>query len=180
MYRFGLTALLFVFSAPTYANPLADLSAGHPVCFEREYSDKHMAAHPLQTVKKMEMKASIVPELAGDEFIFLDIRALIKRPVGRGFQYKVYSNGMGCGLKDNRLECGIDCDGGTATVAWDVTADEDQIWFRNKGFVMYGGCGSDVDMDDMIWLDPKKGGDDIFRLYRMNDKSCRALQIVER
>lgn len=179
MFRLLLLCLSFT-ATSAWANPFADLSDGNPVCFERTYSDRHMEKHPLQTVKSLQMKYSLEPETSGNEFIYLDIRALIKRPEGRRTKYKIYSNSMGCGLRDGRLECGIDCDGGTATVAWDVHADGNEIWFRNQGFVMYGGCGSEVDMDDMIWLDPKKGGDDIFRLYRMNDKACRALTITER
>lgn len=177
MKLFAILAAVFSTTA-AFANPFENITPENPVCFEREYTEGHMDRHPLQTVKQMTMKYSTEPRFEGA--VLLDIKALIKRPSKKRYTYNVYSTTMFCSLKTESLECSIDCDGGNATVAWDVqSGDGDEIVFKNKGFVMYGGCGSDVDMDDTIWLDAKKGGDDVFKLYRMDDNACRALKISD-
>lgn len=170
----ALIALFFPLAA--LASPFDSLTKDHPVCFGREYSTAHMAAHPLQTVKLLKLKF-YKDEFAGSETSYLDIKAEIKREQtdkesGEKFTvFKPYSSGMSCFLKNDRLNCNIDCDGGSAKVAWNVTQKGNEVLFKNEGFVLVGGCGEDE--TDTIWLDPKKGGDDVFRLFALPSEFCQ-------
>lgn len=171
-----ISVLPFIFlSFSVFAGPLKEVTVDQPICYGREYSESHMQKHPLQTVKQMRLKF-YKDEYSSENSALLDIQAQIKRTItdseGNSYEtYKPYSSGMGCSENGNRLECSIDCDGGSAKVAWNVSRTKDEIIFRNQGFVMVGGCGDEE--NDTIWLDPKRGGDDVFRLYALPKEFCQ-------
>lgn len=136
---------------PTIINVNPETSA----CYTREYSVNHMKAHPGQKVQKFNFKFSQSSENTSD-FIGLNIKANLLTQKG----LKPYSTDMTCTKENNKLNCFIECDGGSAEVTW----NKNEIVFKNKGFVLYGGCGSEVSPEDTVWLTPKKGGDDVFKL----------------
>jgi hypothetical protein len=155
-------------------SPFDTLSA-QPVCYGREYSAKHMESHPLQTVKQLKLKF-YRDEYTNDTSAILEVKADLKREVKEkdsGETYTVikpYHTGMGCTLEGGSVNCAIDCDGGSASATWDMKKSGAEITFVNKGFVMFGGCGEE---GETIWLDPKKGGDDVFQLYQLPKEFCQ-------
>lgn len=172
-------ATSLAFSVTAVASPFNNITESRPVCFSREYSDQHLARHPKQTVQSMTMKFS--KDANSGEGIMLGINAKIKRvktlPSGDTItELKPYTTGMGCFLEGETLRCMIDCDGGSAKVTWNVTDKGNEIEFKNEGFVMYGGCGEEVNEEDTIWLDPVKGGDDVFRLFALPTNDCKKLK----
>jgi len=162
-------------TAQVFANPFANVRPNAPVCFGREYSTAHMNAHPNQTVRQMKVKAS-KEEWSGQSGLVLTINAEVKREVkpreGEPYTiFKPYGTVMTCAARADRLQCGIDCDGGSATVTWNVRQTGNELRFVNRGFIMYGGCGDDT--DDYIFLNALKGGDDIFRLFPLPATYCQ-------
>ncbi len=153
------------------ASPMSEITKDNPVCFERAYSERHMGSHPLQTVKSMQMKFHIDATTSPGS-TYLNIKAQIKK----NRRYKPYQTDMNCRMSATTLSCSIDCDGGTAKVEWETSGKDGEITFVNKGFIMYGGCGEETDPNDWIWLDPKKGGDDIFKLYKMPTNVCKRIK----
>ncbi|MBY0315552.1 MAG: hypothetical protein K2Q26_08540 [Bdellovibrionales bacterium] len=138
---------------PTIINVNPETSA----CYTREYSVNHMKAHPGQKVQKFDFKFSQDKDSMGNgEFIALNVKANLLTANG----LKPYSTGMTCMKEASKLNCFIECDGGSAEVTW----NKNEILFKNKGFVLYGGCGSEVSPEETVWLTPKKGGDDVFKL----------------
>lgn len=156
-----------LFAQNLFAKTPAEVTYGQPQCYGREYSETHMKGAPLQTVKKMDVKFYKYNET--EEGILLDISTEIKKDGS----YKPYSTSMFC-TKESKtsLRCGIECDGGSAVISWNVKTVGSEILLTNNGFVMYGGCGEDVEEDDMIWLDNLKGGDDVFKLYALPAQYC--------
>jgi hypothetical protein len=179
-------AVLFMMSvqvqAATVKIPtLNDVAPGKPVCFGREYSTPHMEAHPKQTVKKMRLKFTRnLFDGKPEEYLGMGIEADIVKTAGYddNKKYQVttspYGNGMYCQQKGAKLDCSIECDGGHATVSWKTSQKDNEITFVNEGLILYGGCDADDDNEQKwIWLDPKKGGDDIFKMYALPAEYCQ-------
>lgn len=165
---------------PTHAS-IDDVRPGNPVCYQREYSDDHMKANALQTVKKMKLRFS-QSEYHTPDTLSLDVEAHIKKIKTRTtitgkkvskVVYRPFSNVMFCQREENQLRCGVECDGGSATIQWDIATKDREILLKNNGFVLHGGCGDELQEGETIWLDPKKGGDDVFRLYAMPKHQCQ-------
>jgi hypothetical protein len=156
-----------------FANPIPGLTDAQPVCYGREYSKSHLSKHPKQTVRQMKLKFS--KEAEHHPSVLMKVDAEIRREViqyGEKVQiYKPYSTAMSCTVNGSKLECGIDCDGGHASVNFAITNAKNEILFKNEGFVMYGGCGDEA--DEMIFLQATKGGDDIFKLYPLPKEYCQ-------
>lgn len=174
-------AFVFMFSSSVFAAAITDATADQPVCFGREYSEAHMNKNTLQTVKKMTLKFSkddvgggymmnIDAQIKKTEFVTLDDGTQETNVL-----YKPYTSGMYCQVDGKTsLNCFIDCDGGTAAVSWEVATAKNEITFTNKGFQLYGGCGEDeLDSSNWIWLDPAKGGDDVFKMYALPSQYCQ-------
>lgn len=169
------TFILFS-SATVFANPAKLATLGQPVCYAATYSKDHMKKHPLQTVKSMKFKFS-KDEYSSEDSTILNITADVKvqlmsaeneKPV---FVYAPYQQSMSCQTSGDTLFCGVECDGGSGVVSWTAKGSGDQITFKNNGFVMYGGCGELVPKE--VYIENKKGGDDIFNLERQSDKTCQ-------
>ncbi len=159
---------LLVLAQAVFAKTPAEVTYGEPQCYGREYTNAHMQKTPLQTVKKMDVKFYKYNQT--EEGILLDVTAQIKKDD----VYKQYSTSMYCTSESaTSLRCGIECDGGSATITWDVKTVGNEILLKNNGFVMYGGCGEDVSEEDMIWLEDLKGGDDVFKLYALPAEYCQ-------
>lgn len=163
------------------ATSIDEVSMTQPSCYAREYSEPHMQARSMQTVKKMAVKFS-KNEYDTESSMGMEITAFLKKqrvritPNGEKKTqtvYKPYSNSMFCQKNKNQLHCSIECDGGSADIYWEMRTKNNEITLVNNGFVLYGGCGSDIDENDMIWLKPTKGGDDVFKLYALPAEQCR-------
>lgn len=171
-----LTAVLMTLaSVSAFANPFANVKKDQPLCYEREYSSEHMAKNSKQTVKSMKIKIHRGTEEYDGDQLYLSVEADVKAKGKK--DYKHYRTGMACTEENGRLRCSIDCDGGSATLRPSVESPESWMRFENKGFVMYGGCGEEVDENDTVWIEPTKGGDDLFMLKKMDDaKACAAVK----
>jgi hypothetical protein len=173
--KFSVLLLTLSLALSTQASPFAAVTKEKPMCFSAEYSKQHLLAHPKQTVKSMKQKFYRSEDIA-DTPLLMNIEAQLMRPKSPGSRVKApkpYSNLMICDIEKNsrgieRLRCGIECDGGSAEVFYDVQASADnlkQIKFINGGILMYGGCGAEeIDEKDWIFLKPTKNGDDKFTL----------------
>lgn len=175
-----LLSLLASLTSLSHAS-IDDVRPGNPVCFQREYSDDHMKTNSLQTVKKMKLRFSQSDYHAPDTMA-LDVEAWVKRVKTRTtftgkkvskIVYRPFSNVMFCQKEQNHLRCGVECDGGSAIIQWDISTKDREITLKNNGFVLHGGCDSDLAEGETLWLEPKKGGDDIFRLYAVPMHQCR-------
>ena len=176
-----LTLAIFAFTTNALAASPATVGFGQPQCYGREYSEAHMQSNTLQTVKKMDVK--FYKYAPNEPVVLMQVNAQIKRSKtvtnedGSTETYDVikpYANTLVCDAAGKtQLNCYIECDGGSATVSWDVKTVNKQLTFTNKGFIMYGGCGEDVDENDWVWLDNKKGGDDVFKLYALPAEYCQ-------
>lgn len=162
--------LILLVSTPAFAAPWAGLSKNNSLCYGREYTEAHMAKHPLQTVKTMKVRIDAPDEeLNSGLLMYIDLK--LKRTTTDGFDFlKPYHSGMFCNQEGNNLFCGIECDGGSAVVSWSVKDNGKTITFRNNGFVVYGGCGEDVEESE--YLEAAKGGDDVFVLYKLPQEYC--------
>ncbi len=172
-------ALLLLPTFSGYAASIDEVTESQPACYEREYSEQHMQSHPAQTVKKLRLKF-YKNEYYSEDSLGLDVKALIKRTVektnflGKKVKrvvYRPFANSMFCQVQGERLRCGIDCDGGSATIQWDIATKDREILMINKGFVLHGGCGEEE--GETIWLTPTKGGDDVFKLYALPQHQCQ-------
>lgn len=171
----ALTAALTLASLSAQANPFTSIKKNQPLCYEREYSSEHMAKNSKQTVKSIKIKIHRGIEEYDSDQLYLAIEADVK-PKGKK-DYKHYRTGMACREESGKLHCFIDCDGGSATLRPSLEAPQNWMRLENNGFVMYGGCGEDVDENDTVRIEPTKGGDNLFMLKKMEDaKACAAVK----
>lgn len=152
-----------LFAALAMANPFQEIQNHKPICFQKSYDRQHMAAHPNQTVQSFDLQFRALPENNG--LVTLDLKAKIQRPKG----LMPYRTIMICDNSPQSLHCSVECDGGSADITWEKSFTDRGVVFRNNGFILYGGCGEDVDEKDMIWLEPNTQGDDLFVL---DPKAC--------
>lgn len=168
-------------SSNVFAASVQSVTESQPVCFGREYSQAHMDKTPLQTVKKMSVKFRKTEP--GADYLIMDIEASVKTTKTETYDgetfthevYKSYKNGMVCNkTRQTTMECYIECDGGRAGITWDAATASQKITFMNSGFMLYGGCGEgEEDMDNWLWLESVKGGNDIFNLYALPPEYCQ-------
>jgi hypothetical protein len=115
---------------------------GNHVCFRRDYDEKHLAAHPKQTVASMELRLAYhrfepdtgYPE--GQRNYYFDL--IVKRRDGKK------ASGVGeCSPREGgAIFCGIDCDGGGFYLkrrggGKSVLVDFQDMW----GIRLAGECG---------------------------------------
>ena len=154
-----------------------------PACYGREYSTQHIVNTPKQTVKKMRIKVEQSPYDIenGSLFLLIEAEVITEKSEWEDAEGKTtfnmiskpYKTSMACGQLDpEKLECAIDCDGGSAKITWNLKTVGNEVLFHNNGFVLYGGCGEE-DIDNSIWLDNVRGGDDVFKLYKLRSEFCQ-------
>lgn len=156
------------------------LTNEQPLCFGREFNESHLESHPLQTIKLMKIKLQTPEEFASTSLI-MSVQAQIKHSEKDPYTdetttiIKPYDNVMLCtDGGEGKLECRMECDGGTAVVSYDAnTRVPRTVRLINKGFAILGGCDDDTKDGDTIWLDPKTGGDDVFDLYALPAEFCQ-------
>ncbi|XGC81876.1 hypothetical protein ACES2L_05190 [Bdellovibrio bacteriovorus] len=172
--------MLSLFTTIAFARTPDTVKPGEPLCYGREYSEKHMSSRPKQTVKMMKLKFYITGEPPYTS-LALAVDAKIKRPVKPDpsenseetteFVYKDYTTLMFCEKTGSgKLRCGVECDGGTADIRWSTSNPSKGATLKNNGFVMHGGCGEE---DDPIYLTPTPKGDDVFNLVPLPKEFCQ-------
>jgi hypothetical protein len=173
----AIFTIVTLLSLSAFAGPFSNVKKDQPVCYERDYSSEHMLKNSKQTVKSMKVKIYKDKEDSDSEMLYLAIEADVK-PKGKN-DYKHYRSGMACTQEDGKLKCWIDCDGGNATLRPSLETPETWLRFENQGFTLYGGCGEEIDEEDTIYLEPTKGGDDLFLLKKIEDpKACAAIKVL--
>lgn len=162
------------FSAAVQAEIAGRVSVQQPVCYGRDYTQAHMDAHPLQSVQQLRLMFYRLAD--APETLFMDVQAKLLRPArgsakaGQTQILKNFKSEMMCNESGNSLKCFIDCDGGSAEIRWNVHNVRREITFENQGFVLEGGCG---DERELVILEPRQGGDDIFKLSAIPAASCQ-------
>ncbi|MFN0190804.1 MAG: hypothetical protein ACKVP5_02340 [Aestuariivirga sp.] len=140
---------------------------GAHACFRREYDQEHLTAHPKQTVTAMELRLAYHrhdpdtnnPE--GQRNYYFDL--IVKR---RG-KDKTASGGGECTAYEDRISCGIDCDGGgfflkRAKDGKSLVVDFGEKW----GIRLTEGCGE----DESDYTELKPGADD--KSFRLDPSSA--------
>lgn len=169
---FVITVLLIGFKS-VYASPMTKIKADGAACYGREYSKDHLAKNPLQKTKLIRVKMFETED--GNKI--MDVDLTLKKDVvledGSVYEtYKDYKSALYCHtVTGNKIECSIDCDGGSASASWTGKKNDDTLTFVNNGFVIYAGCGED-DVENTEWFNNTAKGDDIFKLYALPKEFC--------
>ena len=160
--RSALFALIILMASPAMAGvvepgkegALAEILPpvpGEHICFRRDYDDKHMAAHPKQSVREIEFRLAYFAHEADETYpqgqrnYYFDLR--VKRKGERHF-----ASGLGeCSINDGGIFCGIDCDGGgiflkKGAEAASVNLDFGDMWGISMSSECGGGEASDTDL----------------------------------
>lgn len=160
------TVLLFttLASAQQKAKIFQNVTEAQPVCYGKEYSEKHMSTRPAQTVKRMRAKLTRIDEYNQNNLL-LDVELK-----GAENFYTTFRAHMIC-FQGN--ECAIECDGGRVSV--ELMADG-QMKLNNEGIILEGGCGDSQEEEGepiTRYLEPTRGGDEVFMLGRLPDSYCQ-------
>lgn len=164
-----LASLSTVFAQPASAASLKDVTkmAASPMCFSRAYSQDHLDQHPKQSVRSMKAKVYVHNDKYTKDLVILAIAAKLKDDSKR-----TYRQAMSCQEVDGRVNCFVDCDGGSVDIA-EIT--KDGVKLKNNGVVVRGGCGSD-EGEITRFLEDVPGGDDVFVMKRAPVESCENVQ----
>ncbi len=118
-----LAAAFIVFMQPAFAQES---------CFKRIYTDSHLANNPNQTVRMMSIAFAGAARAAVD----------VGDSAGVNVQFRDSSRNyqafMLCHPGQSPLWCGVECDGGGATIKW---RSRDQILLTTSGFYVDADCG---------------------------------------
>ncbi|MBI3505905.1 MAG: hypothetical protein HY059_13775 [Proteobacteria bacterium] len=161
----ALAVLTVALSCSAHAATVADLfgetTATNYKCYTRNYNADHMRNYPRQKVT--EIKAKLYRD-ADSQMNTLHIQVRFKRKTG------TYSNVFYCSDRNGKIDCGIDCDGGQVEL---TRLEGDKLTITNtRGFVVLGDCG-DPDAREIVSVDNRRGGDDVFWLWRRLPSQCR-------
>lgn len=94
--KFLVMTLVFAFAGTALANETQ-------VCFERNYSDSHLAKNPKQIVK------SIRVTLTQEDHLYNSVEIRTRKPIKGTTKF---SSGGACQIGRGGLHCGFDADGG--------------------------------------------------------------------
>lgn len=135
-------------------------------CFERIYSEAHLAAHPDQGVASLRLWIGHIPQFS-DEDVYFWIEALMADQ-GQGARDGVAGEILGEGglCHDQRANCFADGDGGSFDV---VSAEDDMISIETAGMRL---VGDNVDEGEMSGLNEGLSGLTRYRLNRVPDTNC--------
>jgi hypothetical protein len=173
-----LTAILSLFfSFSAFASPIDKIET-QASCYKTAPRSATELKSDSPAVHSLSLKLYASPYSTEELMILLDIHVELALPAKKRkgqTHYRNYSDTMVCENVINgkspvsSLNCYVDCGEGHALISWKTTkADDGSITFENKGFLLYGGCGEDVDESDVIWLDPKVKGNHSFILQKQN------------
>ena len=135
-------------------------------CFLRVYSDGHMKKNPNQTVKIM----SIAFEGAARAGV--DAGATAGVNVWFRDNARNYQAFMLCGPDGDKFWCGVECDGGGATIKW---RSKDRILLTTTGFYVDADCGE----GDMRLVKDTGAASTTYRLDRVAIDQCEPIRMAE-
>jgi ATP-dependent Clp protease adapter protein ClpS len=161
--------LASILAQPAFATSVKEVIqiASSPMCFTRDYSQDHLAQHPKQTVRSMKAKVYVHNDQYTKDMVVLAISAKLK-----GDTERTYRQAMSCMENEGRVNCFVDCDGGSVDIA-EIT--KDGVKLKNNGVVVRGGCGSD-EGEITRFLEDTPRGDDVFTLKRSPIESCKRVE----
>jgi hypothetical protein len=168
---------------PAAAQARAPLfTADQEACFGRVYDPPHLARHPDQKVTSIHIFRSLSERPEAENWQQNQRDEAIKRYRESGetsvqafvtFRDRggYFHNALTCNKETrNGVGCYIECDGGS----FDIKRESPTTaLLNNKGFVLIGGCGEEVEDDERIYFSPGKD-DKVFRLESKPAAVCRA------
>jgi hypothetical protein len=157
-------------------------TADQEACFGRVYDRGHLASHPDQKVTGIHIFRSLSerPEAENwqqnqrDEVIKryresgeTSVQAFVTFRDRKGY----FHNALTCNKETrNGVSCYIECDGGS----FDIKRESPTTaLLNNKGFVLIGGCGEEIEETEQVYFSPGKD-DKVFRLESKPAAVCRA------
>jgi hypothetical protein len=157
-------------------------TADQEACFGRVYDQPHLARHPNQKVTGIHIFRSLSerPEAENwqpnqrDEAIKrfresgeTSVQAFVTFRDRKGY----FHNALTCNKETrNGVGCYIECDGGS----FDIKRESPTTaLLSNKGFVLIGGCGEELEESEWVYFSPGKD-DKVFRLESKPAAVCRA------
>lgn len=139
------------------------VTEAQPVCYGKEYSNKHLESRPAQTVKRIRAKFTRIDEYNQHNLLLdLDLK-------GAENTYTTFRAHMIC---FSGSECAIECDGGRVSVQ---LQNDGQLKLQNEGIIVEGGCGDSQEDGEPVtrYIEPTRGGDDVFLMSRLPDTYCQ-------
>jgi hypothetical protein len=142
-----LACLAISLASPAYAASLKDLfPQGEQRCMAFIATD----------AKKGETESFELFRLLGPDDVFEDIKGTLAEEAKRSASYdgttldvqvrfkgdrKAYWQGVGCSEANGKVQCSVDCDGGSFTGK--IDKDAFKLRLDSSGFVLQGGCGEE-------------------------------------
>lgn len=185
----GLSSVAIMLALPASAGgqPLErHINGRDDACFERTYTAAHLAAHPDQTVSfiRFEHFPRVWGPIDAEGNVYFDremwvvnYRVTLRlRRTGD----QLYETSGTCRPEGDRLNCGVDCDGGSFTLHDDGT-DTVLLKPSEGGFAIFS-CGEGMELEPAtIPADPDVAGmltpgkdDKAFRMSRVSGEDCVA------
>ena len=160
-------------------------------CFERTYSDAHLAANKMQVVRMLRVRlpqarsdeakawatfrkspAQIAEEQAAAEAASAKNEEAPEEVAEASYDTTLICWAPSPGSPEGAWQCGVECDGGSFT-AW---ADGNGgLLLRTKGgFAVHGGCGEELeDGEDIRWVTDLNAIQTTFRLSPVAETNCK-------
>lgn len=151
-------------------------------CYERSYSDAHMLANPMQTVKNI--RARLPEARSAQAKVWVQFRPKLDpatgRPVEEDADVKeaetVYATAMICwapaqGAPEGAWQCGVECDGGTFT-AW-LDAGGDLLLRTKGGFLVTGECGEPGEDEEPRWVTDINALETTYKMSEATPARCK-------
>ncbi len=147
--------------APKLGDVFKGVTYAQPKCFGREYSRAELKAHPKQTVEQI--KAKLIKYSADTSMPSAGLKIEVRLKGEEGVNYHAE---FSCMDYQGKAFCGIECDGGSVTIA---EFDGQKMTLNSEGFNIHGGCGEE---GVTKFLEAIKGGDDIFKMQALPQSYC--------
>ncbi|MCP5072563.1 MAG: hypothetical protein GY947_04615 [Rhodobacteraceae bacterium] len=145
---------------------LAQPAFAQESCFLRNYTDSHLAKNHNQTVRMISIAFEGAARAAVDAGGTAGVNVRF-RESNRGYQAF-----MLCDPSGNPLWCGVECDGGSATIKW---RSKDQILLTTKGFYVDSDCGE----GDMREVKDLGVASTTYRLDRVAVDQCEPMRPMQ-
>ena len=158
-------------------NAILPAQQGNNACYVRSYDAAHLRAHPKQRITAMKflLGVSAYDTKPADakglsDLFYYTFSVSVAR---RGDKRLLHTSGD-C-LVSEEISCVVDCDGGGLSLDKLPPAGSLVVRLRNDGIRMFHDC------DEEQGVLVKPGADDkVFRLDKVADKACQALEDKEK
>ncbi|HEY1474474.1 MAG TPA: hypothetical protein VGF53_10355 [Pseudolabrys sp.] len=153
--------------------PLLAPQVGNKACYARRYDAAHLRAHPHQRITAMTFLLNVeaydpveVKDKPPEERVYYVFAMSVAR---RGDKRLLHTSGDCYG--SDEIFCVVDCDGGHVTLDKMPPANTLIVRLNEDGVRMFHDC----DEEEGVLV--TSGADDkVFRVDKVSDNSCRALQ----